>query len=372
MWNSLARDRLYDRAADHGRSSHRQPRAGDQWHARLIGFRRQAIFAIVNRPGWATFNTNTGLLAGVPGPYKVNTYSNIVISVSDGKVSARLPAFSIKVVAANVPPVIAGTPAKTASVGKLYSFTPTATDANSNPLNFIITNKPAWATFSTSTGRLFGTPAAANVGQAANILISVTDGQSKASLPVFSITVSGAVNRAPTISGTPPSAAVPGSEYSFQPTASDADGNTLTFSIVNMPSWATFSTSTGLLRGAPTAGDVGTTSGIAIRVSDGITSAGLAAFSIAVQGFGAGSATLSWLPPTQNSDGSPLQNLSGYTVYWGTTQGSYSSSVTVNNPGLTSYVVDNLVPGTYYFSAKALTSAGLESAFSGTASKTIL
>jgi hypothetical protein len=329
-------------------------------------------FTIVNRPGWATFNTNTGLLAGVPGPFKIGTYSNIVVSVSDGKASARLPAFSIKVVAPNAPPVITGTPAKTASVGKLYSFTPAATDANGDPLDFIITNKPAWATFTASTGRLSGTPVAANVGQAANILISVSDRQSKASLPVFSITVSGTANRAPTISGTPPSAVVPGSQYSFQPTASDADGNTLTFSIVNKPSWATFNTSTGLVRGAPAAGDVGTTNGIAIKVSDGSASAGLAAFSIAVQGFATGSATLSWLPPTQNNDGSPFQDLSGYRVYWGTTQGSYSSSVTVSNPGLTAYVVDNLAPGTYYFTAKALSSTGLESELSGTARKTIL
>ena len=30
-----------------------------------------------------------------------------------------------------------------------------------------------------------------------------------------------------------------------------------------------------------------------------------------------GSATLSWTPPTQNSDGSALTNLSGYSIYWG-------------------------------------------------------
>lgn len=329
-------------------------------------------FTIANRPTWATFNTNTGRLQGTPTPSNVLTYRYIVISVSDGKASAPLPSFAITVESPNAAPVIAGSPAVTASVGKQYSFTPAATDADGDTLTFSIANKPAWATFNASTGRVLGTPAAAHVGTAANIVISASDGKASASLAAFSIVVSESANRAPTISGAPPSAVVPGSQYSFQPTATDADGDTLTFSIVNKPSWATFSTSTGLLRGTPTAGDVGTTTGIAIKVSDAAASASLAVFSVAVQGFATGSATLSWSPPTVNAGGSPLTDLAGYKVYWGTTQGSYTNSVTLSNPGLTSYVVGNLVPGTYYFTAKAVSSSGVESSFAGVARKTIL
>ncbi len=80
---------------------------------------------------------------------------------------------------------------------------------------------------------------------------------------------------------------------------------------------------------------------------------------------------LSWTPPTTNTDGSPLTNLAGYKVYWGTSQGNYPNSATLNNPGLTSYVVGNLAPGTYFFVATALNSVGVESSFSATASKTI-
>jgi hypothetical protein len=72
-----------------------------------------------------------------------------------------------------------------------------------------------------------------------------------------------------------------------------------------------------------------------------------------------------------NTNGTPLTNLSGYRVYWGTAAGNYPNGVTLNNPGLTSYVVGNLAPGTYYFVVTALSSAGVESQFSNTASKTI-
>jgi hypothetical protein len=162
-----------------------------------------------------------------------------------------------------------------------------------------------------------------------------------------------------------------GSAYAFTPTAADADGDTLAFSIANAPPWAAFDPATGQLSGTPGAGNVGTTSGIVISVSDGQATTALAAFNLTVQAVATGSATLSWLPPTTNSDGTPLTDLAGYKVYWGTQQGTYTNSVTLNNPGLTSYVVDNLVAGTYFFVATAVSSTGAESTFSNVASKTI-
>jgi hypothetical protein len=327
-------------------------------------------FSIANRPTWATFNVTTGLLQGTPGAAHIRTYNNIVISVSDGNASAALPAFSITVASSNTPPTISGTPPTTATVGTQYTFTPTASDANGGTLTFSIVNRPSWATFTSTTGRLQGTPAAANVGTFADIRISVSDGQDTRALAPFSIVVS-QPNRAPTLSGTPGTAVMPGTPYTFTPTASDPDGNTLTFSITNLPAWATFDTATGRLSGTPGAQHVGVTSGIVISVSDGTLSTSLAAFALTVQAVATGSATLSWTPPTTNTDGSPLTNLAGYRIYWGTAAGNYPNSVSLTNPGLTSYVVGNLVPGTYFFVATAVNSVGAESVFSAPASKTI-
>lgn len=328
-------------------------------------------FAIANRPTWATFNTATGALQGTPGAAHIGTNGNIVISVSDGIASTPLPAFSIAVASSNTPPTISGAPPTTATVGTAYSFTPTASDANGGTLTFSIANRPSWATFSSSNGRLQGTPAAANVGTFANVTVSVSDGQDSVQLAPFSIVVSAAPNRAPTISGTPPTAVAQGTPFAFVPVANDPDGDTLTFSITNRPAWASFDAATGRLSGTPGAQHVGTTTGIVISVSDGKVSAALTAFNVTVQALAMGSATLSWTPPTTNTDGSPLTNLAGYKVYWGTAQGTYPNSVTLNNPGLTAYVVENLGPGTWFFVATAVNSAGVESAFSGSGSKTI-
>ena len=79
---------------------------------------------------------------------------------------------------------------------------------------------------------------------------------------------------------------------------------------------------------------------------------------------GSAAVTLNWMPPTENTDGSPLTNLAGYDIHYGTASGNYSQSVAVSNPGLATYVVDNLTPGTYYFSVTAVNSAGAESPLS--------
>lgn len=77
-----------------------------------------------------------------------------------------------------------------------------------------------------------------------------------------------------------------------------------------------------------------------------------------------GSVTLSWTPPTQNTDGSTLTNLAGYYIDYGTAPGTYTNSIQVANPGLASYVVQNLTAGTYYFVVTAYNTDGTQSTYS--------
>jgi len=331
-------------------------------------------FKIANKPSWATFSSSTGRLSGTPSSSHVGTYSNITISVDDGAKSATLPAFSIKVSGSstsNRAPTISGTPPKTATVGTAYSFRPTASDPDGDSLGFSITNKPSWATFSTSNGTLSGTPTA--TGTHSNIVISVSDGKAKTSLPAFSITVSGSSssNTAPKISGTPATSATVGVAYSFKPSASDANGDSLTFSIANRPSWASFNTSTGQLSGTPSASHAGTYSNIVISVSDGKASVSLPAFSISVVQSQPRNATLSWVAPTQNTDGTTLTNLAGYRIHYGSSPSVLSQTIDIRNAGITSYVIEGLSAGTYYFAVKAYNSNGNESELSNVVSKTI-
>ncbi len=74
-----------------------------------------------------------------------------------------------------------------------------------------------------------------------------------------------------------------------------------------------------------------------------------------------GSASLSWTAPTARTDGSPLTNLAGYKVFYGRMSGIYDYQIDISNPGILTYVVENLVSGDWYFALAAYDSQGLES-----------
>lgn len=328
-------------------------------------------FSVANKPTWASFSTSTGELSGTPFAEDVRVWSGIVISVSDGTTAVSLPAYSLTVKAnANQSPTITGTPVTKLTVGVAWSFQPTARDPEGSPLTFSIRNKPTWLTFNATTGAVSGTPNA--VGTWASITIIVSDGVTSASLqPAFSITAAAATpNSAPTITGTPVTSATIRVPYTFTPTARDANNDTLTFSVDNKPTWATFNTATGQFSGSPNA--VGTFGNIIIRVSDGKTSTALPAFSITVLPAPTpGSVTASWLPPTQNVDGTTLVGLAGYRIRYGKSPTALSTVVTIANPGVTSSVIEGLTAGVWYFTVSAYTSTGSESAQSAVVSKTI-
>ena len=180
-----------------------------------------------------------------------------------------------------------------------------------------------------------------------------------------------ALNNPPTITGTPPPTVVEGEPYEFTPAASDPDGDTLEFTISRKPSWATFNRATGRLSGTPDSNDVGNFTNIGISVSDGQDSAALAKFDITVDQIALGAATLSWAPPTENSDGSALTNLAGYKIYYGRSASQLNRTIAIDNPGLTRYVVENLSPARWHFAMTAINSQGVESTRTSTVSKTI-
>ncbi|MEO1202682.1 MAG: putative Ig domain-containing protein [Pseudomonadota bacterium] len=327
-------------------------------------------FDIVNRPSWAQFSQTTGAITGRPEDGDVGTYGNIVVSVSDGTDSASLGPFSIEVVAVNTPPSISGSPSDRVDANADYSFTPTASDADGDTLSFVIVNRPAWAQFNSSTGAITGRPDANDVGRYRNIVISVSDGTDTASLGPFSIEVF-ADNTPPTIGGTPPTQIAANSSFSFTPVATDADGDGLSFDIDNQPSWASFDETTGEISGTPIEADVGVYADIVISVNDGSDTASLGPFSVEVVAVGSGTAsvTITWTAPTRNEDGSDLTDLAGFTLYYGVQSGTYTEQISIDNPAITSFVVEGLVPGTYYFVATATNSSGEESRLSGEAVK---
>ena len=183
-------------------------------------------------------------------------------------------------------------------------------------------------------------------------------------------------NTPPTISGSPMTNVNVGAAYDLTPSAQDADGDALAFSIDNRPEWATFSTATGRLSGTPQA--AGTNANVVISVSDGKNSVALPAFTITVAAVSSApppvvgnGVTLSWEVPTQTEDGQNLSDLAGYRIHYGKDQNALTQAIEVQSAGSNTFVVQQLKPGTYYFAVRAVTANGAESALSNVISRQI-
>ena len=94
---------------------------------------------------------------GTPDDSDIGTDTNIIVTVSDGKVTASLASFSIVVTSENNEPTISGAPSTNVTEDVTYSFTPLANDVDegdvlSFSINKVMATDMAWATFSRETG----------------------------------------------------------------------------------------------------------------------------------------------------------------------------------------------------------------------------
>jgi hypothetical protein len=189
-------------------------------------------------------------------------------------------------------------------------------------------------------------------------------------------TLSRTSNLPPSISGNPPSTATVGEPYNFRPIASDPENDPLSFSISNLPEWAYFDLSTGLLNGTPDSSHAGLFENILISVTDGTSTTSLTPFQITVNqaDIAVGSATLSWAIPTTRTNGSPLaiSEILGYRIYMGNNQDELSMLIDLQHNTTTSYSLTNLPSGIYYFTVTTYDYEGNESPFSNIATKQVL
>ena len=84
-----------------------------------------------------------------------------------------------------------------------------------------------------------------------------------------------------------------------------------------------------------------------------------------------GSMTLSWTAPTQNDDGAAPTDLAGFILYFGNWPDNHTKQAGMDYPSISTYLIENLLPDTYYVVATAFNSAGVESRYSGEAVKSV-
>ncbi len=228
-------------------------------------------------PQGAVFNSVTQSLNWIPGNDQVGSY-DITFTASDGSLSDS-ETVTFVVSYGSEAPVLEAIGPQSISENSELTFVASASDQNGDSLEFHASGVPEGAEFDIVQKRFRWTPDFSQAGSF-NVTITVTDGSLSDSENV-EITVVNS-NRVPQISGTPNDSVMATASYSFVPTVSDPDGDPLTYSVANMPSWATFNPSSGELSGVPTETDLGSSSGIVVTVNDANDSQSLPPFSIDV------------------------------------------------------------------------------------------
>ena len=195
-----------------------------------------------------------GTVTYQPAP-DFNGTDAFVVMVSDGTDSATI-AVSVTVNAVNDLPEITSSAITTATEGVEYSYAVLASDVEDDSLTFSLNTAPAGMSIS-SSGVITWTPA--DGISTANVIVAVSDGSDSGSVTQsFTIAVTD-VNDAPVITSVAPTSVILGEEYTYTPSATDAENDSLTWSLTQKPAGMTINVTTGAISWTPAeAGSSGT------------------------------------------------------------------------------------------------------------------
>jgi hypothetical protein len=170
---------------------------------------------------------------------------------------------------ANQPPVLAAIGDRTVAEGVLLGFTVSATDANGDTLSYSASSLPPGAAFNPVTRTFAWTPGFTQAGSYPGVTFTVSDGRGGTDSEAVTITVTNA-NAPPVLAAIGDRTVAEAGTLTFTVSATDADGNPLTYSASGLPPGATFTAATRVFTWTPTYVQSGSYPGVTFAVSDGL------------------------------------------------------------------------------------------------------
>ncbi|MEM7165061.1 MAG: putative Ig domain-containing protein [Planctomycetota bacterium] len=220
-------------------------------------------------PTGAVIAATTGIISWTPAASNVGANAFTVRVTDDGAGALfTTQSFSVVVGDVNQVPTITSTPLVTATEAALYTYDVDAVDPDvTDTLTFSLDMAPAGAGIDGVTGVITWTPSATQNGPQSFTVRATDNGVGNLfATQSFTVNVAG-VNQMPLITSTPPLAAVELQPYVYDVAATDADGDSLLYSLLVAPSGATIDPISGVLDWTPTATQTGTQS-FTVRVTD--------------------------------------------------------------------------------------------------------
>ena len=247
-------------------------------------------YSLTQAPSWISINANTGMITGTAPQVAADYQFIATVKASDGKdFDTQTFTIDVKNVASpptNHAPVITSMPSMSVNEGAAYNYNVIATDADGNTLAYSLAVAPSWLSINSATGVISGTAplVSANTNFLVNVVVSDGIGfvTQDYTLTVVNV-VAPPVNNAP-VANNQNVVTNMNTSVGITLTATDADGNTLTYSIVSNPTHGTisgFNAATGTLTYTPHTGHVGADS-FTFRANDGTVNSNTATVSITV------------------------------------------------------------------------------------------
>jgi len=231
-------------------------------------------YLLTQKPSWLSINSSTGLITGTAPSVNQDTDYTVSIEVSDGNGGFATQTYTLtvlNVVTGNNDPIITTTAVTQVYENQAYSYDVDATDVDGDTLTYSLTTSPSWLSINSNTGVITGTAPEVSSDTDYSVTVQVSDGNGGFATQTYTLTVKNVVtgNNDPIITTTPITQVYENQDYSYNVDATDADGDTLTYSLTQNPLGFLIDSTTGLITGTAPSVNQDTAYTVSIEVSDG-------------------------------------------------------------------------------------------------------
>ena len=229
------------------------------------------VYSASNLPPGAAFDPATRTFSWTPGYDQAGVYSDVLFTVTDNGTPPLQASEAITIAVGNVnrPPVLAPIASQGVPENQLLTFPVSASDPDGDPVTISASNLPTGAWFNSADWTFNWIPA---YGQAGNYTVTFTarDNGTPALQVGQPVTLTvGHVNRPPVLGAIANASVDEGQTLTFTVTATDPDGDPLTFAAANLPPGATFDPASQVFSWTPDFGQSGVWPDIEFSVTDG-------------------------------------------------------------------------------------------------------
>lgn len=220
-----------------------------------------------NLPGGAVFTATTGAFSWTPDYTQSGVYPGVAFTVTDTGGLYATEAITITANNTNRAPTLNAVGNKSVNENELLTFIVSGTDPDGGAVTYTGINLPGGAGLVSATGVFSWTPTYLQAGTYSTVKFRANDTGGLYAEETITISVTN-VNVAPVLAAIGNKTGSEGSLLNFTASATDAGGDTLTYSATGLPTGATLNTSNGAFNWTPTYDQAGVYPNINFKATD--------------------------------------------------------------------------------------------------------